>query len=440
MGHDARLTLGVAAAMLAVLAATSACAWIARVVGQPRVVGEMVAGLLLGPSVLGLAAPGLTERLFPADVRSVLYVLSSIGLTFYMFGTGIGIGPEQRGRRVVRQAALLSVAGLVFAFALGALAAAVWYDDLAGPNARPLPVILLVGGAFAITAFPTMARMLEDAGVSGRAVAGLVLLAAALDDVAAWCILAAVVALSTPAGPGQLVSTVVGATALVLVLLTAGRWLIARICASAERRGGLSVGHLTTIAMVVLGAGWVSDRLGLFAAFGGFVAGFAAKVPPALRRQLRERLLEINSALLVPIFFALTGLQVHATLLTWRTLPVLLGLLVAAVAGKWLAGTAAARMGGLSWRASSGIGALMTSRGLMILIFITVGLQHGLLSDRAFAVLVIVGLITTAVSMPVFRWCARDADFTALRGTPDAPPHAPDTSSDAARRARQPVG
>jgi dTDP-4-dehydrorhamnose 3,5-epimerase len=187
--------------------------------------------------------------------------------------------------------------------------------------------------------------------------------------------------------------------------------LVDRVCAGAQRSGQLSAGHLGTIIMVVLAAGWVSDRLGLFTAFGGFVAGFAVRVPPALRAQL----LEFNSVLLVPIFFALTGLQVHATLLTLSMLPALLGLLFAAVAGKWLAGTAAARIGGLSWRESSGVDALMTSRGLMILIFVTVGLQHGLLSEAALAMLVVVGLVTTALSLPVFRWCAGDAELAVLR-------------------------
>jgi Kef-type K+ transport system membrane component KefB len=143
-------------------------------------------------------------------------------MTVYMFGVGLGIGPEQRGGQFVRRAALLSILGLLCAFSFGAATASVWYDELAGPHASPLLMILLVGGAVAITAFATMARMLEDAGPAGRAVAGLVLVAA-LDDIAAWCVLATVVALSTAAGPGQIAGTVLGAAALALAMFAVGR-------------------------------------------------------------------------------------------------------------------------------------------------------------------------------------------------------------------------
>lgn len=405
MGPHLELAINVVAALIVVLTATAACGRAALLVGQPRVVGEMVAGVLLGPALFGAVAPGIQAQLFDADVKSVLYVLSTIGLTFYMFLVGTGLDHGVLGRSAVRRAALLATSGIVPTFLLGAGVALLLFDQLAVAGSSRWELMLFVGGALSITSLPLLARILEERGVAGTRVGSLVLMAAAIDDAAAWGLLAVIVAVGAATGPAGALTTIAGAAVFAGGMLTVGRLLLRRLGDRVERDGGVRRDTMTIVFLVVLGAGCVTDLIGVFSVFGGFVTGLAMPRSALLRRELETRLMDLNSILLLPVFFAFSGLNTRIDgfgsvgQLLW---PLALILFVAML-GKYAGCGLTVRAQGFSWRYASAIGGLMSARGLMILIFVNIGLSYDLISQELFAIMVIVAIATTAAALPIYR-------------------------------------
>jgi Kef-type K+ transport system membrane component KefB len=392
------------AALFVILVATTVCGSLARIVGQPRVVGEIVAGVLLGPSLLGAFLPAFQNYLFPATVKGVLYVLSTIGLTFFMFLVGSGIDHEFGGRGSVRRSAAVAVAGVIPAFALGVVAAWVYFDRFAAPGTAWLPFMLFLGGALSITAFPVLARILQERGMTGTPLGSLTLMAAAIDDAVAWGILAVIIALAQADGLSGAMTTVIGAALFALVMLTAGRRLLVPLARSAEREGNVTHGHMAVILMVVLACGWFTDLIGIHSVFGGFIAGVAMPRSPVLRRELETRLMDMNAILLLPVFFAFSGLNTRLNdLSNARLLLPMLVIAFVAFIGKYVGCGLMVRAQGFSWRYASAIGGLMNARGLMILIFINVGLAYNVIATELFSILVLIAVLTTAAAVPIYR-------------------------------------
>lgn len=403
--NQIEFALKVFAALAVVLAATTLCGRLITLIGQPRVVGEMVAGVLLGPALLGAVAPGVQERLFPTDVKGVLYVLSTIGLTFYMFLVGSSLDHGLTGGRNMRRASLLAVSGIVPTFALGAATAALFFGSLSPDGSSIWEFMLFVGGALSITAFPMLARILQDRGIANTPIGGLTLVAAAIDDMAAWVILAVIIAVGSAGSPLDALDTVLGAVVFAVLMLTVGRKLLAKLGERVERAGTMGRDMMALILFVVVVAGWFTDYIGVFSVFGGFVTGLAMPQSPTVRRELNTRLTDLNSILLLPVFFAFTGLNTQVSGFgaggaLWWPLAVIM---VAAFAGKYLGCAAVVRGQGFSWRYASAVGGLMNARGLMILIFINIGLAHNMVTPELFAILVMVAIVTTAAAMPIYR-------------------------------------
>jgi Kef-type K+ transport system membrane component KefB len=411
-GAAAGLDLGLLTMQIVVIVGVSRLAGsvLARF-GQPRVVGEMAAGLLLGPSVLGRLAPSLSAALFPAASLGFVNAISQVGLLLFMFLVGLELDPAHLRRRG-RAALLTSHASIVAPFLLGTALALGVYSRLAPTGVAFTPFALFMGAAMSVTAFPVLARILADRGMTTTPLGALAIVCAAVGDVTAWCILAAVVMIARSSGIESLAFTLAGTAVYLAVMLVVVRPLLARVAERAVRPRSSPQGSLAIVMLVALTSAWVTERIGIHAMFGAFVVG--ALLPPsgALAELLSARLRDLMIVLLLPLFFAFTGLRTTVSLIAggWLWLVCALVLLVA-VAGK-LGGTAVgARASGMPWRGALSLGALMNTRGLMELVILNVGLDIGVLSPTLFAMMVAMALVTTALTTPLL-------DLLTSRATP----------------------
>ncbi|MCA1671792.1 MAG: cation:proton antiporter [Actinobacteria bacterium] len=263
---------------------------------------------------------------------------------------------------------------------------------------------LFLGGALAITAFPMLARLLQERRMADTPIGSLTLVAAAIDDAGAWALLAVVIALAAAGSATGALVTILGAALFAGLMLTVGRRLLGPLARHVELTGTMTHGSMLAVLLVVLGCAWFTDLIGIHSVLGGFIAGLAMPASPVLRRELATRLMDMNAVLLLPVFFVFSGLNTQLSGLTELSLvPVLLLIMVVAFVGKYLGCAVAVRMHGFSWRHASAVGALMNARGLMVLIFINVGLAHGLITQELFAILVVVAVVTTASALPLYR-------------------------------------
>jgi Kef-type K+ transport system membrane component KefB len=392
-----------------ILGVCRAVGWLARCVGQPQVVGEMIAGVVLGPSVFGAFAPGLQAALFPPDSKPVLFSVCQVGLAVYMFLVGVEFDAGLIRSRL-RSAATVSLSGILVPFGLGA-AAAWWLAPrvpIFSPSTSAAEGMLFLGAAMSITAFPMLARIIYERGLTGTSLGTLALAAGSIDDAAAWCALAVVLA-SFAGDPTVAFVALGGGLAYVLVVWLAGSRLLRFMARKAEERGNLTHAMLgTTLALVMLGA-WFTDAVGIYAVFGAFILGVA--VPKGFFAQALHRHLEkMTTAFLLPLFFVYSGLNTRLDLLVS---PGLLGvtflLFFLAVAGKGIACSVAAWLGGEPPREALAIGALMNARGLMELIILNIGLERGVITPVLFTMLVIMAVVTTLMATPAFNLVRKGA-------------------------------
>ncbi|MFJ7240106.1 cation:proton antiporter [Streptomyces olivaceus] len=416
------LVLRVLPAIVVILAASAVCGRLALLVKQPRVLGEMVAGVLLGPTLFGALFPEAQRAVFPAEVKPILYVLSTIGLTLFMFLVGAGLDHGGgNGRKDTRNAAVLAVSGIVPSLALGAVCGYLLHDRLSRPDVSPFEFALFVGGALSITAFPMLARILYERGLENSPLGRMTLLGASVDDAAAWCFLAVLSAMHTGAGAPQVLRTI-GLTAVFgLVMLTLVARLLRPMGARVQRTGQFGFDQMYVVVGIVLLAGLFTDYIGIYSVFGGFIAGLAMPRHPAFRDALHSRMMDLVCVLLLPIFFAFSGLNTELGGVTgWSMIGAFLLILAAGFSGKYVGCALAMRATGFSWRESWAVGGLMNARGLMILIFINIGLSQGMITKDVFSMLVLVAVITTAGAVPLYRWALPER--LERRMAPSAPP------------------
>jgi len=367
--------------------------------GQPPVVGEMIAGVLLGPSLLGLLAPGVEAALFPTALRPVLYVAGQVGLVTLMYQAGRELRPFLK-RGLASTAAVVSGAGVLVPVALGVgLTLAVnGHIDIFVPGVSVGVSAAFVGVALAITAFPMLARIISERGLSGTRYGSLSLASGAVDDVVAWVLLAGV--LSVASGHvWPILKAVGGVVVFAVVLVVVLRPLLAAL--------QVSDATMTLVTLSVLfAAAWFTDEIGLYAVFGAFCVGTIMPVTPAV-----ERITPTTNAvtwIFVPMFFTYSGLNTRFALLTEpRLLLFSLAAVVLAVVGKFGACWGAARLRGEPPGVALRVGALMNARGLMQLIALNIGLQAQLVSHGMFTALVLVALVTTTMTAPVLGWLDR---------------------------------
>ncbi len=396
-----------------------------RLLNQPQVMGEMVAGIMLGPSLLGWLWPSGFAFLFRPDTvqglgitgdpTAYLNILSQLGVIFFLFLVGLELDPKllkNRGHTAV----VISHVSIIAPFLLGAALALYLYPHLFNdaPKMKFTAVALFMGAAMSITAFPVLARILTERNLHKTKVGAVAITCAAVDDVTAWCMLAFVVGIARASGlkPGLL--TAAFAAIYVLFMFFVVRPFLQRLERVHDREGRLSHNVIAVIFLLILASAWTTEAIGIHALFGAFLMG--ALMPKGTRfvHTLSEKLEDYTVVLLLPIFFAYTGLKTQIGLLDngalWLDTALIIGV---ACLGKYGGSTAAGVACGLGWREASTVGILMNTRGLMELVILNIGLQEGVITPVVFAMMVIMALVTTALTTPILHWVYPAARFGA---------------------------
>ncbi|MBL8484459.1 MAG: cation:proton antiporter [Rhodocyclaceae bacterium] len=390
-----------------ILAVCRMVGWVAKHFGQPQVVAEMIAGVMMGPSLLGLFAPELQSYLFPPACKPILFAVSQVGLVLYMFLVGLEFDLDLIRDRV-KSAAAVSLSGIFVPLLLGAMLGYYLINEggFFAPNVVAWEAMFFTGASMAITAFPMLARIIYERGLAGTPQGTLALAAGSIDDGAAWCVLALVLASFT--GNANIAILALGGGALYcLVVLSVGRRCLALLGRLTERAGGVTPTVLAvTLICTMLGA-WYTDRIGIFAVFGAFIMG-AAMPRGRFADEIQRQIGPLVTTFLLPLFFIYSGLNTRITLVDsvflWL---VVLGVLLAACVGKGVACWGAARLSGVPQRDALAIGSLMNARGLMELIILNIGLERGVVTPLMFTVMVIMAIITTLMATPLFEWVYR---------------------------------
>ncbi len=389
--------------------------------GQPQVVAEMIAGVMLGPSLLGLMFPGWSAKLFPPESMKVLFPVSQLGLAAYMFVVGLEFRVDIVQKRF-RSAVAVSLAGMLTPFVLGVGLG--WYffhhTALFPPKPSLMEATIFLGASMCITAFPMLARIIHFKKLTGTTMGTVALGAGAIDDAAAWCLLAVVLA-SFDGNMSHALLNIGGGIGYVSFTLLVLRPLLARWARGIEQRGEVSDSEFIVCLILLSFGAWFTDLIGLHAVFGAFVMGVA--MPRGLvAKALIDRIQPLTVALLLPLFFTYSGLNTQIGLLDSGYLWLMAAMVfVAAVLGKAVACWLAARATGISNREALGIGTLMNARGLMELIIINIGLERGIISPELFATLVIMAVVTTLMASPIFELLVGRHQPAAESGTKRGP-------------------
>jgi Kef-type K+ transport system membrane component KefB len=407
-----------------ILAVIRLVGFAAQKIGQPQVVGEMIAGVVIGPSLFGYFMPELQAQIFPKSSTSIIYAVSQVGIVIYMFLIGAEFNVDLIRRRL-RSAASVSIAGMVTPFVLGGVVAVFLRQGSTffTTGVSPWEAALFLGAAMSITAFPMLARIIYERGLTGTSLGTLALAAGAIDDASAWCILAVV--LASFGGDAMIAVKAVGGGILyALVVLLIGRPLLRRFGQIAERRDGLSGPMLSCILMLVMLGAWFTDYVRIYAVFGAFILGLAMP-RGVVTRDLQRYLEPVATNFLLPLFFIYSGLNTQLGLVVTPALwGIMLLIVLVACLGKGVACWLAARLNGEDNREAMAIGTLMNARGLMELILLNIGLERGVITPTLFTIMVVMAIVTTLMTSPVFeliykRW-QQQRGTNVLRGTVSA--------------------
>ncbi|QEL18656.1 cation:proton antiporter [Limnoglobus roseus] len=402
------VVLHVMATLVAVILLGTALGWACQWVGQPPVIGEVVAGIVLGPSLLGAVWPDAMHLLIPSaaadpkgQVPAAIKAVSTIGVVLYMFLVGLELNAA-RLRKQARSAVAVSHASIVLPFVLGSALALALYRGFAPAGVPFASFALFMGVAMSITAFPVLARILTDRRMERTELGIVALGCAAADDVTAWCLLALIVGVAQSELTGVVAVTAEAAAFVALVLLVA-RPLVARWSAKVDSTAGpLHPLVVSGTFLAVLASAMTTELIGIHALFGAFLLGAVIPHDGRLAREFAAKVKDPVTVLLLPAFFAYTGMRTQIGLVSTGADWLWVGAIVlVATAGKFGGATVAARLTGQSWRNAAALGALMNTRGLMELIALNIGLDMGVLSPALFAMMVIMALATTAMTSPV---------------------------------------
>jgi Kef-type K+ transport system membrane component KefB/nucleotide-binding universal stress UspA family protein len=375
-----------------------------RWIQQPLVIGEIVAGIMLGPSLFGLLAPSFSATLFPPETIPYLNVLSQVGLIFFMFLIGLELNPKYlKGNLDI--AILTSHVSILVPFSLGTLLAVLLYPLVSNASVSFTAFALFLGAAMSITAFPVLARIITENNLQGTRLGTLALTCAAVDDVTAWCLLAVAIAVARTGNFIGAIPTMIESIVYIGFMLTVGRWFLERLGIYYRRTGRLSQLVLAYIYMAVVASALITEYIGIHLIFGAFLLGAAMPKNAGLVRELAEKTEDFVLIFLLPIFFAYSGLKTQIGLLNRPELWMLcLSVLAVAIAGKYVGTYVAARFSGVNNREASALGWLMNTRGLTELIVLNIGLELGVITPLLFTMLVIMALVTTFMTSPLLEW------------------------------------
>lgn len=373
-------------------------------ISQPTVIGEIVAGIALGPSLLGLFFPEISEHLFPPGSLEQLKSLSQIGLVLFMFVIGMELDLNILKKKA-HDAVIISHASILIPYFLGMVLAYALYSRFAPEGVSFLAFSLFVGIAMSITAFPVLARIIQERGLTKTRLGIIAITCAAADDVTAWCLLAAVIAIVKAGSFVSALYTISMAVLYVLFMLAVARPLLAKMGRMYSSRERMTKTIVAILFLVLLSSAWMAEIIGIHALFGAFLAGVIMPTGPSFRKLITDKVEDVSLVLLLPLFFVFTGLKTRIDLLNdpelWYTSALIIAV---AVAGKFGGSALAAKFVGIPWKISLSIGALMNTRGLMELIVLNIGLELGILSDEMFTMMVLMALVTTFMTGPALAF------------------------------------
>jgi Kef-type K+ transport system membrane component KefB len=399
------LSLALLAAQISLIILVSRLVgFVAAAVRQPRVIGEVLAGILLGPSFLGWAAPGLSASLFPPASFGALYALSQLGLVLFMFMVGLQLDVKEL-RHQGPAALLISHASIAAPMALGALLAIYLYPRVSSSSVSFVPFALFMGAAMSVTAFPVLARILTERGLTGSRMGTMAIACAAIDDVTGWCVLAYIVGQVRTANSALPLPVIVSGLVLFVVLMVWGaRIPLARIERSYFKRGELSDNLKALLLLFLMLSALATETLGLHLLFGAFLAGAVMPRHPDFVAYVVGKFESLTVLLLLPLFFAYTGLRTNIGQVKGAAIWYCALIILVAVIGKVGGTSVAARFGGMPWRESLALGSLMNTRGLMELVVLNIGLEIQVISPALFSMMVVMAIATTMMTPPLLHW------------------------------------
>ena len=410
-----------------ILVAAYSVGWLLSKFNQPQVVGEMVAGILLGPSLLGWIAPGLSATLFPPESLGALYLLSQVGLLLFMFMVGLELDTKKL-RQLGPVAIVISHTSIIVPFALGALLAVYLYHSMADNSMPFTGFVLFMGAAMSVTAFPVLARILTERKLLGTRLGTLTIACAAVDDVTAWCLLAVIIAV-VKAKLNQLAlwQMLLGLATYLGFMLFVLRPVVRKVLARYQP-AVVTDKVIAALLVLMLASSWATEWLGIHALFGAFFAGVMMPKNNGFAESVGKKFRPLVVVLLIPLFFAFTGLRTSIGMITGSEMILYCGLVfIVAVVGKFGGSMVAARVMGTPWREAAAIGILMNTRGLIELVILNIGLDIGILTRPLFSIMVLMAVGTTLMTTPLLSWFylnPRDDDLSQRRaGTSLKEPH-----------------
>lgn len=388
------------AQIVAIVLVAKVFGWFCTKIGQPTVIGEMIAGILLGPSLVGMYFPEFSALLFPDSSMGNLKILSQIGLILFMYIVGMELDLKVLKNKA-HDAVVISHASIVFPFALGIGLAYFVYTSFAPDNVQFASFALFVGIAMSITAFPVLARIVQERGINKTKVGTVVITCAAADDITAWCILAAVIAIVKAGTFLSSLYVMALAVLYVIMMLKVVRPFLVRVGELSISKGGLAKSDVAIFLVTLIISSYCTEVIGIHALFGAFMAGAVMPDNERFRHMFIEKVEDVSVTLFLPLFFVFTGLRTEIGLLNDPYLWKITGMIIlVAVVGKFVGSAVAAKFVGQNWKDSLTIGALMNTRGLMELVVLNIGLDLGVLSPEMFAMMVIMALVTTFMTGP----------------------------------------
>ena len=384
-----------------ILLAARLFGWIFQRIGQPRVVGEMIAGIMLGPSLLGRFFPGVFAYVFPGSSMPGLTVLSQLGLLLFMFVVGLEVDLSRilKQRTVV---VLISNFSIVLPLALGIGLAKGLYPQFAGEQVSFSSFALFMGTAMSVTAFPVLARILKERNLLGTHLGTMAISCAAIDDISAWLLLAVLTAMVHSAQSWQRFAIALLFLMVFVAIMLAPVRRAASVLESLYQKQGANIGFISSLVLIMLASSWTTERLGVHALFGAFMAGLVMPKNESMIAGVVERIESLSLGLLLPLFFALTGLRTRIDLLTGKSMwSYALAIIATAVLGKLAGAALTAKATGMDWKDSLALGVLMNTRGLVELVILNAGMDLGILTPALFTMMVVMALVTTFMTTPI---------------------------------------
>lgn len=407
------LFVKVATSIVVVIIAARLLGDLMPLIKQPRVIGEMIAGVLLGPTLLGRLFPEVTLSIFPNDVMPFLFIISNIGLSIYMFTVGMEMDINIFNKKTIKQSGVMSITAIIFPFVAAYFVVQLYFDSLVGTSPGNLTTFaIFMGTAFAITAFPMLARVLEEKQIAKSKLGGVMLLSASVQDVFSWIMLSFVTSIVTGGKLINGVYTFIGCFAFVIIVNFLIKPILNKFSKETSENNGITQSNFAWVIVILLTCAIITDKIGLYSVFGGFILGLYIPRNKILIDSIKIRLYDTMVVFFLPIFFAYSGLKTDLAQLVSSAyiLPCIL-IIVLSMASKFIPVLLVMKFSGFSWRTSTAMGGLMNARGLMELIIANIGLSYGVINSPTYSILVLLAILSTLGATPIYELATKNGKY-----------------------------